>query len=295
MHQWTLQSILIVSEAFLHEQINLHGDEAYPLNGGLEYDFNLDVRNVVEILIRKMPEDPNGMDWAELQHVILGLWEYIVEGRRYRTTSFDVLDVEDDAQIGWGHIVERDQNAPSNGTAKRGLELSTLALSSSTSSISGRRNSSLPNLLGGPIDWPVKDSDMILRLSTSGGRYRPGYAMDPEAVKNLFTALTELASKAIADEGEDAVLGGKSLRYGNVVVLEVINSPYMLTWGLFATVISGLVDYVVDHDHYHSLYFNIRIGNPSVEIAIGKLGKAIVEQSNVTVARRNGGGGVGVG
>lgn len=286
-----MQSILIVSGAFLHEQISLHGDEAHPLNGGLEYDLG----NDLEILIRKMPEDPDGLDWAELQDVISGLWAYIVEGRRYRTTTFDVLDVENDAQIGWGHIVVREQETPSNGTAKRGLEVPTLALPSSTSSISGPRNSSLPSLFGGTVEWPVKDSDMTLRLSSSGGRHARGQILDPEAVRDLFIVLIEIASSAIADKGEDAILGGKSFRYGDLVVLEVINSPHMLTWGLFATVILGLVDFIVDHDHYHSWYFTIYVGDPKIEIGIGKLARGSVEQSNATVARRNGGEGEGVG
>lgn len=288
---WTLQSILIISGAFLQEQISLHGDEGRPLDGGLEYDSGGDL----EILIRKMPEDPDGLDWAELQDVIVGLWEYIVEGRRYRTTTFDVLNVEDDAQIGWGHIVALDQDLLSNGTAKRGLQTSALAPPSSASSISGQRNSSLSDLLGGPVDWPVKDSDMTLRLTSNGGRYARGQALDPEAIRNLFVVVIEIASDAIADKGEDAEVGGKSFRYGNLVVLEVINSPHMLTWGQFATVILGLVDFVVDHNHYHSWYFTIYVGDPKVECGIGKLAKGIVEQSNVTLARRDAGeGGLGM-
>ncbi|CAF9929601.1 MAG: hypothetical protein ALECFALPRED_004415 [Alectoria fallacina] len=276
---WTLQSILIVSGAFLQEQINLHGAEAYPLNGGLEYNLG----DGVKLLIRKMPEDPAGLDWAELQDVIVGLWEYIVEGRRYRTITFDVLNIEGDAQIGWGHIVEGDQDSSSNISAKRGLPISTLGLPSSANSISGQRNSSLPNLLGGPLNWPVDDSDMTLRLSSNGGRYAPGSDLDPETVRDLFIVLIEIIQGAITAKGEDAILGGKSFRYGNLVVLEVINSPHMLTWGQLATVVLGLVDFMVDNNHYHSWYFTIYVGNPKVEIGIGKIARGIVQQNNVTI------------
>lgn len=284
-----MQSILIVSRAFLQEQINLHGDEAHPLNGGLEYDLGDDL----EILIRKMPEDPDGLDWSELQDVIAGLWEYIVSGMRYRAVTFDILDIEDDSQIGWGHIVKWDRGPLSNRTAKRGLQISSLALPSSADSISGQRNSSLPTLLGGPVNWRVKDSNMNLRLSSIGSHRAPGHALDPEAVRNLFTVMIEILQNAIAADGEDAMVGGTSFRYGRLVVLEVINSPHMLTWGQLATVVLGLVDFMVDHDHFHAYFFTVLVGDPETEIGIGKIARGLVQYNNVTVARRdavNGGG-----
>lgn len=115
----------------MREQINLHGHEAYPINGGLEYDLG----HGLEILIRKMPEDPYGLDWSELQDVIVGLWDYIVTGMRYRAVTFDILDIEDDDQIGWGHIVNEDGTSNSNTTTKRDLRIVTPALSSSAPSI----------------------------------------------------------------------------------------------------------------------------------------------------------------
>lgn len=102
--------------AFLQEQISLHGEEAHPLDGGLEYDLG----DGLEILIRKMPEDPYGLAWSELQAVVVGLWDYIVAGSRYRPVTFDILDTENDVQIGWGHIVK---DFLSNRTAKRGLQV----------------------------------------------------------------------------------------------------------------------------------------------------------------------------
>lgn len=286
-----MQSILIVSRAFLQEQINLHGDEGHPLNGGLEYDLGDDL----EILIRKMPEDPDGLDWSELEDVIAGLWEYIVTGVRYRAVTFDILDIEDDSQIGWGHIVKCDRNSLSNRTAKRGLGIPTLALPSSAISIPNQRNSSLPNLLGTPVDWPVQDSDMTLRFSGSGGHRSIGQALDPEAVRDLFVVIIEIVQNAIAARGQDAILGGSSFRYGRLVVLEVINSPHMLTWGQLATVVLGLVDYMIDHKHCRSYYFTVYVGDPMVEVAIGKIAKGIAQHNNVTVARRNpvDGGGAG--
>lgn len=276
--------ILIVSGAFLREQINLHGDEAHPLNGGLEYDLGDDL----EILIRKMPEDPDGLDWSELQEVITGLWAYIVDGMRYRAVTFDILDVEDDAQIGWGHIVKWDRGSLSNRTAKRALQTSTLVLPSSADSISGQRNSSLLNTLGAPVDWRVEDSDITLRFTA---RANP---LDPEAVRNLFTVIIEILQNAIAAEGEDAVMGRSSFRYGSLVVLEVINSPHMLTWGQLAEVVLGLIDFMVDHDHLRSYYFTVFVGDPKTETAIGKIARGRVQHGNVTVARRNylDGGGV---
>ena len=264
----------------------MHGDEAHPLNGGVEYNLDEDL----EILIRKSPEDPDGLDWSELQAVVLGLWEYIVTGGRYRTVTFDVLDTENDAQIGWGHIIKWEGDSLSNQTAKRGLQISTPALPSSANSISGQRNSSLPYLLGGSINWPLEDSDMTLRFSTGGTR---GQALDPEAVRNLFIVLIEITQKTIAAKGNDALLGGKSFRYGRLVVLEVINSPHMLTWIQFAIVLLGLVDFMVDHEHFRSWYFTIFVRD--MEIGIGKIAKGIVQDNNFTVARRNAGDGGGAG
>lgn len=278
-----MQSILIVSGAFLQEQISLHGDEAHPLNGGLAYDLGEDL----EILIRKMPEDPDGLNWSELQDVIAGLWDYIVTGMRYRAVTFDILDIEDDAQIGWGHIVKWDRNPLSNRTAKRELQNFTPALPSFANSIPGQYNLSLPDLLGEPIDWLVKDSDMTLRISCRS------QVLEPEAVRNLFIVLIEIVQNAITAKGQDAILGGTSFRYGRLVVLEVINSPHMLTWGQMATVILGLVDFMVDHNHYHSSFFTVFLGDPKVEIGIGKIARGIVQHNSVTVARRNAVGGGG--
>lgn len=248
------------------------------MDGGLEYDLGTGS----EILIRKMPGDPDGLDWSELQDVIAGLWDYIVTGMRYRPVTFDVLDVEDDAQIGWGHIVNGDGTSISNTTAKRDARIVTPAPPpSSANLITSQRNSSLLSLLA-PVDWPVEDSDMTLRLS----KFR-AHTLDPEAVRNLFIVLTEIAHNFIAAKGEDAPLGTPSVRYGNLVVLEVINQPHMLTWRQFAEVILGLIEFMIDHDHYKSYYFTIYVGNPKVEIGIGKILRGVVQHNNVTVARRN--------
>ena len=236
-----------------------------------------------------MPEDPYGLDWSKLQDVIAGLWDYIVTGMRYRPVTFDVLDTEDDAQIGWGHIVNGDGTSISNTTAKRDVQIVTPALPYSANLIPSPRNSSLLSLLA-PISWPVEDSDMTLRLSSNRA-----HALDPEAVRNLFIVLTEMAQKAIAAKGEDAPLGTPIVRYGRLVVLEVINTPHMLTWRQFAEVILGLIDFMVDHFHYKSLFFTIYVGNPKVEIGNGRITRGIVQDNNVTVARRNAvdGGGTG--
>lgn len=277
-----MQSILIVSEAYLRDQIKLHGDEAHPINGGLECDLG----NDLEILIRKMPQDPEGLDWSELQDVVAGLWDYIVDGMRYRAVTFDVLDIEDDAQIGWGHIVAWERGLLPNRTAKRDLQISTPAPPSSANPTSGQRNSSLPTVVGSPVEWPVEDSDMTLKFTSSGTRRSIGQALDPEAVKNLFVVVIEIIQSAIAAKGEDAILGGTSFRYGRLVVLEVINSPHMLTWGQLALVVLGLVDFMVDHDHNRSYYFTVFVGDPKVEIGIGKVVRGLGQYSNITVARR---------
>lgn len=270
MWYWILQSILIVSGAFLQEQIALHGDEARPFNGGLEYDLGDDL----EILIRKMSEDPDGLDWSAGRYC--RTVDYIVNGMRYRGVTFDVLDIENDAQIGWGHIVKWGRDSLSKRrTAERGLQTSTLALVSPANSISGQRNSSLPKLFSAPTNWPVKDSDMTLRFTSSGSRQTRGQALDPEVVKNLFVVIAEIVQNAIAALGEDAILGGNSFRHGQLVVLEVINSPHMLTWGQLGTVILGLIDFMVDHNHYRSYYFSIYLGDPMVELGIGKIVRGI--------------------
>lgn len=120
---------------------------------------------------------------------------------------------------------------------------------------------------------------MSLRFSTGSTRAQ---ALDPEAVRNLLIALIEMAQRVMAAEGEDAILGGRSFRYGRLVVLEVINSPRMLTWIQFATVLLGLVDFMVVHDHFRSWYFTILV--KQVETGIGKVAKGIVPDRNVSVA-----------
>ena len=277
-----MQSILIVSIAFLRQQISLHGDDAYPLHGGLQYDLG----DELEILIRKMPEDPDGLDWSELQTVVGGLWEYIVEGMRYRTVTFDILDIDDDAQIGWGHIVKWERGSLSARVTKRDLRLSSLALLSAAASGPDQRNLTRPTLVGRPVDWPVEDSDMVLSFNPvhtdRGGRQ----LLDPDAVKNLFAAVIEIIQTNMKAKGDDAVIGGESFRYGRSVELEVINWPEMLTWILLAHVVFGLVDFIVDHDHFRSWYFSIYIQDPKVEIGIGKIFNRMVQYDSVTVAKR---------
>ena len=261
----------------------MHGDSAHPLDGGLQYDLD----NDVEILIRKMPDDPDGLSWSQLQAVVSGLWEYIVAGMRYHTVTFDILDIEHDAQIGWGHIVKWGWSSLSNGTAKRALQLSSPVPPSFANAISGQRNSSLPSPLSGPtVDWPVKDSDMTLRLSPIPGERVRRADLDPEAVRNLFVVLIEIIQDAMATQGQGAVLGGRSFRYGRLVVLRVINDPYMLTWGQFAEVVLGLIDYMVDHNHYRARYFTIFVQDPKVELAIGSIRNGNVQHENGAVARR---------
>ncbi len=268
--------------AYLRDQISQHGDGGHPHTGGLEYDLG----EGSEILIRKMPDDPDGLDWSELQTVIAGLWEYIVTGMRYRTVTFDVLDIEADAQIGWGHIVKLERDSRSDRTAKRGLQLSSLALPSSATPITSQRNSSLSTLLNSS-DWQVEETDMTLRFSAihtdRGGRQ----VLDPETVRNLLAVVIEIIQNNIAVHGEQAGLGDRTFRYGRLVVLEVINSPYMLSWGLFATVVLGLVEFIVDHNHFRTWYFTIFVGEPMVEIGIGKIVNGVVRHDNVTVARRS--------
>ena len=240
----------------------------------------------VEILIRKMPADPNGLDWSQLQAAVWGLWEYIVTGMRYRTVTFDILDIEHDSQIGWGHIVKWGWHSLSNGTAKRGLQLSSPA-PPSANAISGQRNSSLPAPLGNAVvDWKVQDSDMTLRFAPIPSERGRRKDLDPEAVRNLFVVLIEIIQNAIAARGQEAALGSTSFQYGRLVVLKVINAPYMLTWGQLAEVVLGLIDYMVDHDHYRARYFTIFVQDPKVEVAIGSIRNGNVRHDDVAVARR---------
>ena len=241
----------------------------------------------MEILIRKMPDDPDGLDWSQLQAVVSGLWEYIVAGMRYHTVTFDILDIEHDAQIGWGHIVKWGWGSLSNGTAKRALQLSYPVPPSSANAISDQRNSSLSGPLGNSVaDWPVRDSDMTLRFAPIPSERGRRADLDPEAVRNLFIVLIEIIQNVLATRGQEAVLGGTSFRYGRLVVLKVINAPYMLTWGQFAEVVLGLIDYMVEHNHYRARYFTIFVQDPKVEIAIGSIRNGNVQHDNVAVAGR---------
>ena len=261
----------------------MHGDEAHPLDGGLKYDLDDDL----EILIRKMPEDPDGLDWSELQTIVAGLWEYVVTGMRYRTVTFDILNVEYDTQIGWGHIVKRERDSLSSRTARRGLQLTPVALPSSANPTSGQRNSSLPTPIGLGIDWRVEDSDMAIRFSYMRGPRSGREFHDPAAVKHLFAVVIEIIQKAIATHGDEAKLDGETFYHGREIVLEVIDWKRLLTWGQLATAVVGLVEFIVDHNHYRSWYFSIFVGDPVVEIGIGKIDRGYLQNSNVTVARRN--------
>ena len=267
--------MLLASGAFLQEQINLHGDNAHPLSGGLEYNSGTGL----EMFIIRQAQDPEGLEWSELQDVITGLWAYIVTGMRYRTLSFDVLDIEDNFQIGWGHIIKW-EGASLSKNAKRELQITTPALPSPANSISKQYNLSLPEYGGGPTDWPIEDSDLTLRFCIRG----PG--LDEEAVRNLFFVVTEIVQNAIITKGEDALLGS-TFYSGRAVVLEVINHPYMLTWGHLAYVVLGLIDFMIDHYNYRTNYFTIYQGDPMVEIAIGKVSRGRSQHENVTLARRD--------
>ena len=279
-----------MSKAFLREQIRSQGRGAHPLKGAFRYDMGEDM----EIVIGKMPDDPDGLDWSQLQTVVDGLWEYIVTGMRYRTVSFDVLNVENDAQIAWGQLVEWETGSLSDRTAKRGVQLSSLTLSSSGDLDSGQRSSSLSTPLGRPIYWPVKYTDMTLRFSTFGGGPQN---LDPDAVTNLFVDAIKIVNNEIAAHGVEALLNAETFHYGRPVMLEVINYRHVLTWGHLATVLLGLIDFMVDHDHYRSWSFAIFVQNPKVEIGLGIISKDLVlhNNNNVTVARRSSRDGVGSG
>ena len=269
--------MLLASEAFLQEQINLHGEDTHPLSGGLQYESGAGL----EILIMKQAQDPEGLQWSELQDVITGLWAYIVTGMRYRALSFDILDIEDDFQIGYGHIIKWDGASLSKRIARRELQITSPALPSSANSTPERNNSSLAQHLVGARDWPIEDSDLILRIVSRGP------ALDEEALRNLFSGVIKIIQNAITAKGKDAFLGGTNFHYGRLVMLEVINDPFMLTWEQLGYVVLGLIDYMIDHHNDRAIYFTIFQGDPKVEFAIGQVTKGFYPHDNVTVARRN--------
>ena len=258
--------------AFVRDQISLHGDEAYPIHGGLEYDLG----DGLEILIRKMPDDPYGLDWSELHVVVIGLWEYLVSAMRYRAVTFDILDIQDDVQTGWGHIVKWQSGSLLNKTAKRGLQLS-------PSSVSDQSSSSLPTVLDAPLDWKVKDSDMMLRFSPIRTDRMGRQILEPEVVKNLLVVVIEIIQNKIATEGATGIVGDKGFLYGRLVILEVLNWKHKVTWGQLANVVLGLVDFIVDYGHYRTWYFSIYVDEPKVEIGIGKVANGYFPQNNVTI------------
>ena len=269
--------MLLAAEAFLQEQINLYGKHAHPLSGGLGYNSGAGL----EILITKPAQDPEGLQWSELRDVVTGLWAYIVTRNRYRALSFEILDVEDDFQIGYGHVLRWDGASPSKRTAKRELQITSPALPSSANSIPEQHNSSLPEHLVGAKDWPIEDSNLFLRI-TPRGPY-----LDEEALRNLFLGVIKIVQTAITAKGADALLGSSSFHSGRLVMLEVINEPFMLTWEQLAYVVLGLVDYMIDHHNNRAIYFTIFQGDPQVEFAIGQVIKGPFPQDNVTFARRN--------
>lgn len=273
----------------------MHGDKAHPLDGGFKYDLG----NDLEIVIKKMPDDPGGLNCSELRTIVAGLWEYIITRKRYRAVTFDILDVQYDAQIGWGHIVKRETDLLSNRIAKRSLQLTSLVLPSSTNSTAGQRNSSLPSPIGAGFNWPIEDSDMTLRFSyvrtVHGGRQ----SLDRQAVKDLFVAVIEIIQDAIATHGQRGRLRGKTFKYGREVMLEIIDWELVLTWEQVAVAVVGLVDYIVDHDNYYGWYFSIYQDSMG-EIGIGQIenGERILghdNNNNATVARRESEDGEGAG
>ena len=272
-----MESMLLASQAFVQEQINLHGGDTHPLSGGLEYDSGAGL----VILITKQAQDPEGLQWSELQDVLTGLWAYIVTGMRYRALSFEILDIEDDFQIGYGHIIKRDGASLSKRIAKREPQITSPALPSSANSIPERYNSSLAQHLVGAKDWPIEDSDLTLKIVTRGP------ALDREALRNLFLGVTKTVQNAITAKGKDALLGSSSFHFGRLLMLEVINDPFMLTWEELGYVVLGLIDYMIDYHNNRENYFTIFQGNPKVEVAIGKVTRGLYQQNNVTVARRN--------
>lgn len=277
LNHWDVESTLLASEAFLQEQINLHGEDTHPLSGGLEYDSGAGL----EILIMKQAQDPEGLQWYELQDVITGLWAYIVTGMQYCALKFDILDIEDHFQIGYGHILKRDGASLSKRLAKRELQITSPGLPSSANSIPGRYNSSLAQHLAGGRDWPIEDSDLTLKIVTRGPD------LDEEALRDLFRGVIQIVQNAIAAKGKDALLGGSSFHSGRLVILEVINEPLVLTWEQLGYVVLGLIDYMIDYHMNREIYFTIFQGDPKVELAIGKVTKGFVQHDNVTVARRN--------
>ena len=255
--------------AFLREQIRSQGRGAHPLKGTFRYDLGDDI----EIVIGKVPDDPDGLDWSQLQTIVGGLWEYIVTGMRYRTVSFDILLVKWEA----GSLSER--------TVKRGVQLSSLTPPSSANLTSGQRSPSLSAPLGGPIDWPVKNTDMTLRFSTFGSGPQN---LDREAVNHLFIDVISIVDNGIAAHGDQALFNADVFHHGGPVQLDVINWRHKLTWGQLAAVVLGLIDFMVDHEHYRSWYFSIYVLNPKVDIGLGIITKDVVlGNNNLTVARRS--------
>ena len=241
-----------------------------------------------------MANDPHGLDWSQIQTVVYGLWDYIITGMRYRTATFDVLDVEADAQIGWGHIAEQASNSlPTDTVRKRNLQLLSPTLppspsSEDSTSIQPNSNITTPPLTV-PIYWPIADSNFALQFTYPGNQ---GHAarkepLDPDAVRHVLLVAVEMCKDAIRTKGEDALLGGPGFGYiRDGVSLRVVNWPRMVTWGQLAETVVGLIDYIVDHDNYYCYHFSLYTQRPKREIGIGSLLKANTFDSNVTVARR---------
>ena len=271
---------------FLQEQIISQSGEAHPLHGVLRYDLGDDI----EMLISKMPDDPDGLDWSQMQAVVAGLWKYMVTGMRYHTVTLDILDVDDDVQIGWGHVVKWEGDSLSDRIAKRGvqltslvppLQLTSLVPPSSADLMSGQRNSSLLAPLNSPIDWQVKDTDMTLRFTPMGKGPQP---LNPKEVRSLLAAAIEILQKQIATHGAKGLPTTKVFRHGKQPMLEIISRSQLLTWGELATVVLGLVEFIVDRNRYRAWYFTIYIQDAKVEIGIGQVEKGYLPNNNVTVA-----------
>ena len=100
-----IQSVLLVANASITENIEDHGIDAH----SNRYPFAYDLGDGVEISISSLTNPPLGLTWGELEIVVRGLWIYHIEGKRDRASFFDICDTEHEYVypcIGWGMITK---------------------------------------------------------------------------------------------------------------------------------------------------------------------------------------------
>ena len=115
-----LRALLLVANASISENLAEHGAHSY----SNLYPFAYDLGEDLEIKLCSSTNPNLGLTWGQLQIIVRGLWLYHIEGKRYKTSFFDVYNLQHEyvyPLIGWGWI-RKPMHLAINNTAPRSLD-----------------------------------------------------------------------------------------------------------------------------------------------------------------------------